>query len=281
MVLALRRRGLAAAVRAGLLAAEPARRGFDVRREGRTAPRGLVALFGSPAVPVGRDPAHPVAKRRGTRRGSTDSATRIASTQTIALAVPAVAIEEVRAPRTARRRSAMSTATTMIFMACSRSIAGECRASARPMPNSHDRRTSTLRRAGSARARCRRSRRSPRVARVRHRRALAAAAACTQKEALRAQFDAAARAAPSRSRAARRGRLDGAALSAGRSRPASTTRARQILIDNKVHDGRAGYHVVTPLVLADGRVVLVDRGWIAAGRVARDAAGRRRRRQGR
>ena len=41
--------------------------------------------------------------------------------------------------------------------------------------------------------------------------------------------------------------------------------ARQILIDNKVEDGRAGYHVVTPLLLADGRAVLVDRGWIAAG----------------
>jgi len=41
--------------------------------------------------------------------------------------------------------------------------------------------------------------------------------------------------------------------------------ARQILLDNKVHDGRPGYHVVTPLVLADGRVVLVNRGWIAGG----------------
>ena len=40
---------------------------------------------------------------------------------------------------------------------------------------------------------------------------------------------------------------------------------RQILIDNKVHGGRAGYDVVTPLKLADGRVVLVDRGWVAQG----------------
>lgn len=38
----------------------------------------------------------------------------------------------------------------------------------------------------------------------------------------------------------------------------------QILVDNKVHRGRAGFHVVTPLVLDDGRAVLVDRGWIAA-----------------
>jgi len=41
--------------------------------------------------------------------------------------------------------------------------------------------------------------------------------------------------------------------------------ARQFLVDNRVHAGRAGYHVVAPLALADGRVVLVDRGWVAAG----------------
>ncbi len=41
--------------------------------------------------------------------------------------------------------------------------------------------------------------------------------------------------------------------------------AHQILVDNKVYAGRAGYHVVTPLRLADGDVVLVDRGWTAAG----------------
>ena len=39
----------------------------------------------------------------------------------------------------------------------------------------------------------------------------------------------------------------------------------QILVDNKVHEGRAGFDVVTPIALADGRAVLVDRGWIAAG----------------
>jgi surfeit locus 1 family protein len=40
---------------------------------------------------------------------------------------------------------------------------------------------------------------------------------------------------------------------------------RQILIDNKVHAGVVGYDVVTPLKLADGRAVLVDRGFVAAG----------------
>lgn len=40
----------------------------------------------------------------------------------------------------------------------------------------------------------------------------------------------------------------------------------EILVDNKVHNGVAGYHVVTPLRLMDSQVrVLVNRGWIAAG----------------
>ena len=39
-----------------------------------------------------------------------------------------------------------------------------------------------------------------------------------------------------------------------------------ILLDNKVYRGRAGYHVVTPLRLADSDMyVLVARGWIAGG----------------
>jgi surfeit locus 1 family protein len=40
---------------------------------------------------------------------------------------------------------------------------------------------------------------------------------------------------------------------------------RQILIDNRVHAGRTGYHVVTPLLLDGGRSVLVNRGFVAAG----------------
>lgn len=40
---------------------------------------------------------------------------------------------------------------------------------------------------------------------------------------------------------------------------------RQFLLDNRLLDGRVGYDVITPLVLADGRTILVDRGWLPAG----------------
>jgi cytochrome oxidase assembly protein ShyY1 len=36
----------------------------------------------------------------------------------------------------------------------------------------------------------------------------------------------------------------------------------QFLLDNRTHDGRAGYEVLTPLQRPDGRVALVDRGWV-------------------
>ncbi len=39
----------------------------------------------------------------------------------------------------------------------------------------------------------------------------------------------------------------------------------QFLLDNLTHEGRAGYHVVTPLTIDEARTVLVDRGWIALG----------------
>jgi len=39
--------------------------------------------------------------------------------------------------------------------------------------------------------------------------------------------------------------------------------ARQFLLDNRTHAGSAGYEVLTPLSLDDGRVLLVDRGWVA------------------
>jgi cytochrome oxidase assembly protein ShyY1 len=37
---------------------------------------------------------------------------------------------------------------------------------------------------------------------------------------------------------------------------------RHLLLDNRIWNGRAGVHVLTPFVLADGRSVLVNRGWL-------------------
>lgn len=43
--------------------------------------------------------------------------------------------------------------------------------------------------------------------------------------------------------------------------------AHTILIDNRVHNGVAGYHVLTPVRIAGSQLaVLVNRGWVAAGR---------------
>jgi surfeit locus 1 family protein len=36
----------------------------------------------------------------------------------------------------------------------------------------------------------------------------------------------------------------------------------QFLLDNRTYDGRAGYEVLTPLDRPDGRITLVDRGWV-------------------
>ncbi len=41
---------------------------------------------------------------------------------------------------------------------------------------------------------------------------------------------------------------------------------RELYLEARSHQGQAGLHVVTPLVLDDGRVVLVDRGWVPPGR---------------
>jgi len=38
-----------------------------------------------------------------------------------------------------------------------------------------------------------------------------------------------------------------------------------LFLDNKTHRGAAGYYVLQPLRLRDGRQVLVNRGWVAAG----------------
>ncbi|MEO8344894.1 MAG: SURF1 family protein [Betaproteobacteria bacterium] len=84
-----------------------------------------------------------------------------------------------------------------------------------------------------------------------------------QKQALRAQFDSANAAAPAALPA------DAVDWTTWRYRPVAITGTfdapRQVLIDNKVEEGRAGYHVVTPILQADGRAVLVDRGWVASG----------------
>lgn len=37
---------------------------------------------------------------------------------------------------------------------------------------------------------------------------------------------------------------------------------RQFLLDNMVEGGQAGYRVLTPLLLGEGRAVIVDRGWV-------------------
>lgn len=83
-----------------------------------------------------------------------------------------------------------------------------------------------------------------------------------QKLALRAALDAASAQAPVPLPSA-------ADWEAWRFRPVTVTgtfdAAHQILLDNKVHAGRVGYDVLTPLVLADRRVALVDRGWVPAG----------------
>lgn len=43
--------------------------------------------------------------------------------------------------------------------------------------------------------------------------------------------------------------------------------AHTILLDNRVHGGKAGYHVLTPLRIEGGaRAILINRGWVAAGR---------------
>jgi surfeit locus 1 family protein len=87
----------------------------------------------------------------------------------------------------------------------------------------------------------------------------------TQKEALRAQFDAAS-AAPPVPLAGIPAAADWATL---RYRPVIVSGEYlgrgQIYIDNRIHAGRAGFHVITPLAQDDGRLVLVNRGWVAQG----------------
>jgi surfeit locus 1 family protein len=43
--------------------------------------------------------------------------------------------------------------------------------------------------------------------------------------------------------------------------------SNEILIDNMVQEGSAGYHVLTPFILkADNSVIMVNRGWVPVGR---------------
>ncbi len=83
------------------------------------------------------------------------------------------------------------------------------------------------------------------------------------KEALRARYDAASAAAPAELSA---GPIDPTLWRYRRVRVTGEyAGTRQILLDNKVHAGRAGYHAIAPLRLPDGRFVLIDRGWVAGG----------------
>ena len=83
------------------------------------------------------------------------------------------------------------------------------------------------------------------------------------KESLRVQLDAATASAPAPLP------QNVAEWSAWRFRPVAVTGTfdadHQILIDNKVHGGTVGFDIVTPLRLDDGRIVLVDRGFVPAG----------------
>lgn len=45
---------------------------------------------------------------------------------------------------------------------------------------------------------------------------------------------------------------------------------RQVLLDNMTLGEQAGFRVLTPFVLDDGRLLLVDRGWFALGRTRSD-----------
>ncbi|HEY0973613.1 MAG TPA: SURF1 family protein [Solimonas sp.] len=38
--------------------------------------------------------------------------------------------------------------------------------------------------------------------------------------------------------------------------------SRQLLLDNQSHDRKPGYQVLTPLLMADGSIAIVNRGWI-------------------
>ena len=43
----------------------------------------------------------------------------------------------------------------------------------------------------------------------------------------------------------------------------------QVLLDNQTRGGKAGYRILTPLLLADGSALMVDRGWVLLGTACR------------
>ncbi|MCH9689774.1 MAG: SURF1 family protein [Gammaproteobacteria bacterium] len=43
-----------------------------------------------------------------------------------------------------------------------------------------------------------------------------------------------------------------------------------LFLDNQYHEHHIGYHVLSPVLMPTGRVVLVDRGWVPAGRTRQD-----------
>ena len=45
---------------------------------------------------------------------------------------------------------------------------------------------------------------------------------------------------------------------------------RQVVLDNMTRGEQAGFRVLTPFLLDDGRLILVDRGWFALGRTRTD-----------
>ncbi len=82
-----------------------------------------------------------------------------------------------------------------------------------------------------------------------------------EKSALQARLDALAQQAPRSVGAQARPEEGQPLVLVGRWRGSGT-----VFLDNRTHEGRAGYQVFTPLELADGSgQVLVNRGWIAAG----------------
>jgi cytochrome oxidase assembly protein ShyY1 len=87
------------------------------------------------------------------------------------------------------------------------------------------------------------------------------------KQLLREQYEAAAVASPLTLDALSAALADPAAMRFRKVRAeGSYDAAHQLLIDNRVRAGRAGFEVVAPLKLGSGQsYVLVDRGWVAQG----------------